>query len=172
MSCCAWALAACCWPLLPQALPPASQCSSGPCSWMRHGRRPCGPPQGHRLKLAEARPPAALHQMFSRSAAIRRATIEVETTAGVFRQRTAKVQTIAGVSASARLKSSRSAALSFECYKRKMETVWLRNNSYGCKPILWHDTRFFYILRSHCWILRSHWWIGREHLYFPSGIGL
>ena len=30
-----------------------------------------------------------------------------------------------------------------------METVWLRNNSYGCKPILWHDTRFLnYILRS------------------------
>ena len=116
------------------------------------------PPRHHRSRNDRWRLPPALHRMFSRSAAVRRATIEVETTAGV--------------SASAPSKSNRCAALSFECYKRKMETVWLQNNSYCGKPILWHDTRFFCILRSHCWILRSHWWIGREHLYFPSGIGL
>ena len=42
------------------------------------------------------RRPAALHRMFSRSAAVRRATIEVETTAGVFRQRSIKVQSTRG----------------------------------------------------------------------------
>ena len=103
--------------------------------------------------------PPALHQIFSRSAAPSAAP-------------PSKSKRPLASSASAPLKSNRRAALSFECYKRKTETVWLQNNSYGCKPILWHDTRFFYILRSHWRILRSHCWIGKEHLYFPSGIGL
>ena len=96
----------------------------------------------------------------------RRATDRSWRKRGVARRATIEVETTAGVSASAPLKSNRRAALSFECYKRKTETVWLQNNTYGCKPITWHDTMFLnYILRSHCWM-------GREHLYFPSGIGL
>ena len=59
--------------------------------------KPCGHGAGPPIEVGgSAASPAALHQMFSRSAAVRRATIEVETTAGVFRQRSIKVQSTRG----------------------------------------------------------------------------